>query len=124
MRPTEHEGDRILAVHCALSRLEGDDELLRIALVDFLQSLPQSISDLIAAQQASDIDSMLAAANSLSDSAGNVGAESTSRLAMEVERIAARDSLAGCGDLIQAIAAQSFMVREAILDYLSHGEAL
>jgi hypothetical protein len=122
MKPTEHKNDRVLTIQSALVRLEGDEDLLRAALVRFRESLTGSVAELHAVHRRSGIKALIFGARSLKEPAGGVGAETMNGLALAIESLAEPDSLDGCEKLIEAVIDQVTEVRDSIRDSLSQEE--
>ncbi|MCP5112979.1 MAG: Hpt domain-containing protein [bacterium] len=81
----------------ALSRVGGDEELLKEIAEIFLDQLPEALSDIRQAAEAGDAAALERTAHSLKGSIGNFGAQAAFDAALRLEMMGRSSELAGTG---------------------------
>jgi two-component system, sensor histidine kinase and response regulator len=87
----------------ALSRVGGDEELLREIAELFLDDYPNLLGQIHQAVESRDPQGLERASHSLKGSVANFGAEPAYQAALELERLARSRNLAGVGAALQKL---------------------
>lgn len=100
----------------ALSRVGGDQELLREVAGIFLEETADTMAGLREAVARGDAKAIRHAAHTLKGSAGNFGAEATCAVAQKLETIGASGQLAKAADLLEALDRELNLLRPVIAE--------
>jgi CheY-like chemotaxis protein len=111
------ERSLVLDLSGALGRLEGDEDLLRLAMECFTESAPEMQAEIRAGAVAQDGKSVREAAHGLRGAAAGIGGDRVRSLAEQIERAGARGNIARVDELIGELESQLDELIEAIEDY-------
>ena len=89
----------------ALSRVGGDEELLKEIAAVFLEDYPNSLREIQAALAAGEADQLERAAHSLKGSVANFGARDAVAFALRLEQMGRARQLQDCVETVQALEA-------------------
>src|SRR5712692_6510593 len=87
----------------ALSRMGGDDELLREIAGLFLEEYPELLARLAAAVSDHDAQTVERAAHSIKGSVANFGAQSAFQAALELEQMGRAEKLVDASEQLSAL---------------------
>jgi HPt (histidine-containing phosphotransfer) domain-containing protein len=114
LRAAGGAGAPALDVATALSRMEGDRELLGITLNAFLETIPGLMEALDGAISDADAEGLARAAHTLKGGAASICAEPVRRVAERFEQLGAQQEFQIARDLFQSLDGSIDQVRRAI----------
>jgi two-component system sensor histidine kinase/response regulator len=94
-QPTPPQPAMVLDEAALLARVEGEHQLLAELVTQFLKEYPRMLEQIREALDRQDARAVERAAHTLKGSVGNFGAKGTFEAALEMERIACSEDLAG-----------------------------
>ncbi|MDN4503696.1 Hpt domain-containing protein [Alteromonadaceae bacterium BrNp21-10] len=103
----------------ALSRLAGNEELLKKVMVLFLQQIPEDIAKLQQAIENEQYDQVASTAHSIKGVAGNLGANALLNNAAQMQQLAQQHKLQELSDLLAQIRVDEVHIRERFTAYLN-----
>jgi len=89
-----------LDLSTALSRVGGDEELLKEIAEIFLEQCPEDLHEVRSAIEASDAGALEHAAHSLKGSVGNFGARQAFEAALRLEKMGRSQELSNCNQAL------------------------
>ena len=103
----------------ALSRLEGDEELLRGQMQYFIEGSPSLMDQMLAGLEESDPEQVRIAAHRLKGLAGTIDGIEIVELAGKIEQMSLSDTLEDITDVIDELAAVITRLTDQVNDFLS-----
>ena len=118
MNSTQQPDHEVLDLERALSRVAGDEAMLRELAQIFLKESPAWLQQVEAAVSEDEPDGVFRAAHDIKGSTEVFCAESAVQAAKQLEKMGRNEDLSGADEALGALKAELVWVRNALEDYL------
>lgn len=118
MNSTDQPEQQVVDLDRALSRVAGDEAMLRELAEIFLQESPGWVSRVEEAANEGDAEALFRAAHDIKGSTEVFGADSAVKTAKQLEKMGRQKNLEGADEMVGALKAEMVWVRQALERYL------
>ena len=121
MNVSKQPDHQVVDLDRALTRVAGDEEMLRELVEIFLKESPAWLSQVQASVGKQEADGLFRAAHDIKGSTEVFCAEPAARAAQQLEKMGRQGDLDGADEALGALKAELVWVRNALEEYLEKG---
>ncbi|MFU8803669.1 MAG: Hpt domain-containing protein [Bradymonadaceae bacterium] len=122
MNPLDQPDHKAIDLEKALSRMGGDQIMLRDLTEIFLRESPKWLNEVETAIRESNAKLLFRAAHDIKGSVDIFGASSAAETAARLEKMGRHEDLANADEALGALKAELVWVRQALEDYLEESK--